>query len=223
MPRRPRFSLVFALMAAVAAAAVLSHGAAFGAEVPAFSGRAPAPPAGGEQTAVLAGGCIWGVDAVFKHVKGVSAVVSGYSGGDRATANYPAVSTGTTGHAEAVSIVYDPAKISYGQLLEIFFAVAHDPTEINRQGPDVGTQYRSAIFYANEGQKQVAQAYIDQLNRAGAFPASVATQVAPLKRFFPAEAYHQNYLARHPDQPYIVINDMPKLEQLKKRFPALYR
>lgn len=223
MPRRPRFFLAAALMAAVAAAGVLSHGAALGAEIPGFSGRAPSPPAGGEQTAVLAGGCFWGVDAVFRHVKGVSTVVSGYSGGDRATANYPAVSTGTTGHAEAVSIAYDPAKISYGQLLEIFFAVAHDPTERNRQGPDTGTQYRSAIFYANEGQKQVAQAYIDQLNRAGAFPAPIATQVAPLKRFYPAEEYHQNYLARHPDQPYIVIYDMPKLEQLKKRFPALYR
>lgn len=163
------------------------------------------------------------MDAVFKHVKGVSTVVSGYSGGARATASYEAVSTSTTDHAEAVSITYDPAKISYSQLLKVFFTVAHDPPELNRQGPDTGTQYRSAIFYANEEQKQVAQAYIDQLNKARVFPAPIVTQVVPLKQFFPAEEYHQNYLARHPYQPYIVIHDMPKLEQLKKRFPAIYR
>jgi peptide-methionine (S)-S-oxide reductase len=223
MLRNPRSLLASALLAAVATAGVLLNSAALGAEIPDFSGRISLPPAGGAQTAVLAGGCFWGVDAVFKHVKGVSTVVSGYSGGDRATANYEAVSTGATGHAEAVSIAYDPAKISYAQLLKIFFAVAHDPTELNRQGPDTGTQYRSAIFYANEGQKQVAQAYIDQLNKAGVFTAPIVTQVVPLKQFYPAEDYHQNYLARHSDQPYIVIHDMPKLEQLKKRFPAIYR
>lgn len=215
--------VVSALMAVVATEGVLLNSAALGAEIPDFSGQISSPPAGRAQTAVLAGGCFWGVDAVFKHVKGVSTVVSGYSGGDRATANYEAVSTGATGHAEAVIITYDPAKISYAQLLRVFFAVAHDPTELNRQGPDTGTQYRSAIFYANEGQKQVAQAYVDQLNKAGTFPAPIVTQVVPLKQFYPAEEYHQNYLARHPYQPYIVIHDMPKLEQLKKRFPAIYR
>lgn len=215
--------VVSALMAVVATAGVLLNSAALGAEIPDFSGQISSPPAGRAQTAVLAGGCFWGVDAVFKHVKGVSTVVSGYSGGDRATANYEAVSTGATGHAEAVSITYDPAKISYAQLLRVFFAVAHDPTELNRQGPDTGTQYRSAIFYENEEQKQLAQDYIGQLNKAGVFPAPIVTQVVSLKQFYPAEDYHQNYLARHPYQPYIVIHDMPKLEQLKKRFSAIYR
>jgi peptide-methionine (S)-S-oxide reductase len=153
----------------------------------------------------------------------VSRVVSGYSGGEPATANYEAVSTGRTGHAESVQITYDPAKISYGQLLKVFFAVAHDPTELNRQGPDVGTQYRSVIFYANGEQKQIAESYIGQLNKAGVFRVPIVTQVAPLKQFYPAEDYHQNYLALHPYQPYIVINDMPKLRQLRREFPALYR
>jgi len=192
------------------------------AEVPDFSGRLPAPAAG-QQTAVLAGGCFWGVDAVFKHVKGVSGVVSGYAGGELAAPSYEAVSQGTTGHAEAVSISYDPARISYSQLLKVFFSVAHDPTQLNRQGPDRGTQYRSAIFYANEAQKEQAVSYIDQLNKARVFPAPIVTQVAPLKQFYPAEAYHQNYLALHPYQPYIVVNDMPKLQELRKRFPTLYQ
>lgn len=195
---------------------------ALAADLPDFSG--PAPGAGNApQTAVLAGGCFWGVDAVFKHVKGVASVVSGYAGGDRATARYEIVSTGATGHAEAVSITYDPAKISYAQLLKIFFAVAHNPTELNRQGPDTGTQYRSAIFYANEKQKQVAQGYIDQLNQSRVFSAPIVTQLAPLQQFYPAEEYHQNYLARHPTQPYIVIHDQPKLERLRRQFPEFYR
>lgn len=189
---------------------VLWQGVALGAGLP-------------EQTAVFAGGCFWGVDAVFKHVQGVSKVVSGYSGGDRATANYAAVSTGTTGHAESVMVTYDPEKVSYGQLLQVFFSVAHDPTELNRQGPDTGTQYRSVIFYADEGQRQAAQAYIEQLTKAKTFSAPIVTQVVPLKQFYPAEGYHQNYLALHPYQPYIVINDMPKLRQLRQQFPALYR
>lgn len=188
-----------------------------------MSGRMPSPPATGEQTAFLAGGCFWGVDAVFKHVRGVSTVISGYSGGDGATANYETVSTGKTGHAETVSVTYDPAKISYVQLLKVFFSVAHDPTEVNRQGPDTGTQYRSAIFYANKEQKQVAQAYIDQLNKVRVFPAPIVTQVVPLKQFYPAEDYHQNYPARHPHQPYIVIHDMPKLQRLREQFPANYQ
>jgi peptide-methionine (S)-S-oxide reductase len=182
-------------------------------------------PAGASapQTAVLAGGCFWGVDAVFKHVKGVTKVVSGYAGGDAKTAEYETVSTGRTGHAESVQINYDPEQITYGQLLRIFFSVAHDPTELNRQGPDEGTQYRSAIFFANEDQKHVAEAYIAQLNEAKAFRHPVATQVVALKGFYRAEAYHQNYLELHPDNPYIVYNDLPKLGQLKKQFPDLYR
>jgi peptide-methionine (S)-S-oxide reductase len=184
---------------------------------------APLASAKGEQIAVLAGGCFWGVEAVFEHVKGVSDVKSGYSGGSTETARYEKVGTGETGHAESVKITYDPAKISYGQLLKVFFSVAHDPTELNRQGPDTGTQYRSAIFYANDEQKRIAQAYIDQLNRAKVFERPIVTEVAALKSFNEAEAYHQNYLVNHPDEPYIVINDMPKVENLKKELPALYK
>jgi peptide-methionine (S)-S-oxide reductase len=175
------------------------------------------------QTAVVAGGCFWGVDAVFKHVKGVTKVVSGYAGGDAKTAEYELVGTGRTGHAESVQIIFDPTEISYGQLLHIFFSVAHDPTELNRQGPDEGTQYRSAIFFLNDDQKHVAEAYIAQLNQAKVFRHPVVTQVAPLKGFYQAEAYHQNYLELHTDNPYIVYNDLPKLTQLRKQFPDLYR
>jgi peptide-methionine (S)-S-oxide reductase len=163
------------------------------------------------------------VDAVFKHVKGVTSVVSGYAGGNAGTAQYEVVSTGTTGHAESVKITYDASQISYGELLRIFFSVAHNLTELNRQGPDTGTQYRSAIFYANEGQKEVAETYIEQLNQAKAFPGRIVTQVVALKGFYAAEEYHQNFLARHPDYPYIVYNDLPKLRELQKEFPALYR
>jgi len=182
-----------------------------------------APGATGPQTAVLAGGCFWGVDAVFKHVKGVTKVVSGYAGGSAATAQYETVGTGRTGHAESVEITYDPAQITYGQLLRIFFSVAHDPTELNRQGPDEGTQYRSAIFVSNDDQKRIAEAYIAQLNEAKIFRRPVVTEIAPLKGFYAAEGYHQNYLALHPDNPYIVYNDLPKLTQLKKQFPDRYR
>jgi len=177
----------------------------------------------GEQTAVLAGGCFWGVEAVFEHVKGVKHAESGYAGGSAATASYEKVSMGTTGHAESVRITYDPSQISYGQLLKVFFSVAHDPTELNRQGPDTGTQYRSAIFYANEDQKRIAQAYIEQLNRAKAFNDVIVTQVVPLDAFHEAEAYHQDYLAHHPTEPYIVFNDIPKVENLRKEFPGLYK
>ncbi len=179
-------------------------------------------PSKAGQTAVLAGGCFWGVDGVFKHVKGVTSVTSGYSGGSEKTAQYETVSTGTTGHAESVMITYDPAKISYGQLLKIFFLVAHDPTEINRQGPDVGTQYRSIIFYANDEQKKTAQNYIAELNRSKALANPIVTEVVPLRQFYPAEEYHQNFLERNPDQPYIVYNDLPKLAELRKQFPSLY-
>ena len=184
---------------------------------------APLANAKGSQTAVLAGGCFWGIEAVFEHVKGVTDVRSGYSGGAAGTAKYEKVGTGETGHAESVQITYDPSQITYGQLLKVFFSVAHDPTELNRQGPDVGTQYRSAVFYANEEQKRIAQAYIDQLNRAKVFPAPIVTEVAALQSFHDAEAYHQDYLVRHPDQPYIVVNDLPKLENLKKELPNLYK
>jgi peptide-methionine (S)-S-oxide reductase len=177
----------------------------------------------GEQTAVLAGGCFWGVEAVFEHVKGVTDVKSGYSGGSLATAHYEKVGTGETGHAESVRITYDPSQVSYGQLLKVFFWVAHDPTELNRQGPDTGTQYRSAIFYANEEQRRIAQAYIEQLNRAKVFARPIATQVAALQSFNEAEAYHQDYLVNHPNEPYIVINDLPKVENLRRQIPGLYK
>jgi len=182
----------------------------------------PLAKAPGEQTAVLAGGCYWGVEGVFEHVKGVTRVVSGYSGGAADTASYRQVSSGRTGHAESVNISYDPAQISYGKLLKVFFSVAHDPTELNRQGPDTGTQYRSAIFYANAEQKRVADAYIAQLQAVRAFPRPIVTQVVPLKGFYDAEAYHQNYLDHHPNQPYIVINDLPKISNLKRQMPSLY-
>ena len=190
---------------------------------------APAPNGGAEttavkglQTAVFAGGCFWGVEAVFEHVKGVTDVKSGYSGGDAKTADYDLISEGNTGHAEAVQVTFDPTKITYVQLLTIFFSVAHDPTELNRQGPDTGTQYRSAIFYVDELQKKSALDYIDAINKSKALAKPVVTQVVPLKKFYEAEAYHQDYLVKNPDQPYIVIHDKPKVEDLKKRFPDLY-
>jgi peptide-methionine (S)-S-oxide reductase len=176
----------------------------------------------GTATAVFAGGCFWGVEAVFENVKGVTEAVSGYSGGDLPSPTYEQVSSGMTGHAESVRVTYDPSQVTYGQLLKVFFAVAHDPTQLNRQGPDTGTQYRSAIFYANADQQRVAQAYIGQLKEAKAFRRPIVTQVVPLRAFYAAEAYHQNYLVQHPDEPYIVINDMPKLAALKTELPQLY-
>ena len=176
----------------------------------------------GEQTAVFAGGCCWGVDAVFKHVKGVKDVKSGYSGGDAKNADYERVSDGDTGHAESVKVTFDPTKVTYVQLLGVFFSVAHDPTQLNFQGPDHGTQYRSAIFYATEEQKTLAIQYIDAINKSKAYSKPVVTEVVPLKAFYAAEEYHQNYLANHPTQPYIVYNDIPKVEALKQKFPDLY-
>lgn len=175
-----------------------------------------------EQTAVVAGGCFWGVQAVFQHVKGVISATSGYSGGSARTAEYELVSTGDTGHAESVKITYDPSQVTYGQLLKIFFSVAHDPTQLNRQGPDHGSQYRSSIFYGSDEQKRIAEAYIAQLEKANVFPGPIVTQVAPLKAFYTAEAYHQDYAARHPDDPYIVYNDAPKVAHLRQQFPNLY-
>ena len=181
----------------------------------------PASTAKGKQTAVLAGGCFWGVEGVFEHVKGVTDVVSGFAGGQKSTAQYETVSTGTTGHAESVQITYDPSQITYGQLLKVYFAVAHDPTELNRQGPDSGTQYRSAIFYANNEQKNIAEAYIKQLNEAHVFSRAIVTQVVPLHGFYAAESYHQHFLQNNPTYPYIVYNDLPKIAALKKEFPAM--
>ena len=184
---------------------------------------APMSTAEGLQTAVVAGGCFWGIQAVYQHVNGVSGAVSGYAGGSKATAFYQIVSLGQTSHAEAVQITYDPKKISYGKILQIFFSVAHDPTQLNRQGPDRGTQYRSAIFYQNDAQKRIAEAYVTQLSKAHAFKRPIVTQLAPLETFYPAESYHQDYAFLHPNQPYIAINDLPKVENLKGLFADLYR
>lgn len=214
--------IVFSIAAAVACSVVQSgtrNGNAVAVETENLS-----QPEGikGTQSAVFAGGCFWGMDAVFRHVKGVIKVRSGYAGGDARSADYEQVSVGDTGHAESVNVTFDPTKVSYVQLLSIFFSVAHDPTEVDRQGPDVGTQYRSVVFYSNDGQKKAADAYIDAINRSKAFDKPVATQVVPLKAFYEAEAYHQNYLAGHLDQPYIIYNDLPKLTALKEKFPDLY-
>jgi peptide-methionine (S)-S-oxide reductase len=174
------------------------------------------------QTAVISGGCFWGVQAVFQHVKGVISATSGYSGGAANTAEYEIVSGGETGHAESVKIVYDSSQITYGQLLRVFFSVAHNPTELNRQGPDTGTQYRSSIFYGSDEQKRIAEAYIAQLDKAKVYPRPIVTQVVPLKAFYSAEAYHQDYATHHPDNPYIVYNDAPKVANLRQQFPDLY-
>jgi peptide-methionine (S)-S-oxide reductase len=183
----------------------------------------PLAAAAQSQTAVFSGGCFWGVDAVFKHVKGVTKVVSGYSGGEASTAHYDIVSEGTTGHAESVEVTFDPSKVTYETLLKVYFSVAHDPTELNFQGPDHGTQYRSAIWYGNADQQKAAQAAIADLTQKKVYKGPIVTQVVPLKKFYPAEDYHQNYLAQHMTQPYIVYNDIPKVENLKAKYPELYR
>jgi peptide-methionine (S)-S-oxide reductase len=195
------------------------------ASAPAALPPEPAPVgiAAASDTAVFAGGCFWGVEAVFEHLKGVSSAASGYAGGSTDSPTYRQVSSGATGHAEAVLVVYDPGQISYDQLLQIFFTVAHDPTQLNRQGPDVGTQYRSAVFYRNQAQREATERYIAKVREARLYPGRIVTEVAPLGTFHEAEAYHQDYLVRHPTQPYIVINDAPKLERLRREFPALYR
>jgi len=193
---------------------------AIAAALPA-SGTTVLPPRA--DTAVFAGGCFWGIEAVFEHLKGVTSAVSGYAGGTVRSPSYEQVSTGRTGHAESVEVIYDPAVISYAQLLEVFFKVAHDPTELNRQGPDEGTQYRSAIFFRTPAQQQAATAYVAELGRSRRFSAPIVTVIAPLTAFYPAEDYHQGYMALHPNQPYIVYNDAPKLVRLEHDFPALYR
>jgi peptide-methionine (S)-S-oxide reductase len=183
----------------------------------------PAPTSGGLQKIVLAGGCFWGVQGVYEHTKGVTQAVSGYSGGSAATAHYEMVGTEQTGHAESVQVTYDPKQISYGKILQIFFSVAHNPTELNYQGPDTGPSYRSAIFYANVEQERVAEAYIAQLDKAHVFPAAIVTKLEPFKGFYPAEDYHQDFLVLHPTYPYIVINDLPKVANLKRLFADYYR
>lgn len=183
----------------------------------------PLAAAKGQESAVLAGGCFWGVQAVFEHLKGVTSVTAGYSGGRTKSPGYEMVSSGLTGHAESVSISFDPSQITYGQILMVYFAVAHDPTQLNRQGPDTGSQYRSAIFYSNEQQKRIAQAYVAQLDAASVYAQKIVTQIVPFEAFYPAEGYHQDYLANHPTDPYIVYNDLPKLERLKQQFSELYR
>jgi peptide-methionine (S)-S-oxide reductase len=190
---------------------------------PAMDVPADAAKNAGLQTAVLAGGCFWGVQAVFQHVKGVTRAVSGYAGGAKDTASYQVVSSGGTGHAESVQITFDPREISYGRILQVYFSVAHDPTQLDRQGPDFGPQYRSAIFYGDEAQKKVAQAYIAQLNGAGVFKRPIVTQLNPLTGFYPAEDYHQDYATLHPNSPYIAFNDLPKVENLQRVFGGLYR
>ena len=222
---RFRWPLQTMFMLGLVLAGIVLWAPIYGAETPVVLpppalDNAKAP--GSAETAVLAGGCFWGVQGAFEHVRGVQRVVAGYAGGDRATAHYDMVSSGATGHAESVEITFDPAQISFGQLLQIAFSVVFDPTQLNRQAPDVGSQYRSVVFYGNESQKHIAAAYIDQLNQAHAFPRPIVTRVDPLKGFFAAEDYHQDYLIHHTDVPYIAIYDLPKLENLKRIFPAIY-
>jgi len=214
--------LALLLVASLPAATACNARAGTAAAVPAPVVDAPRASTSSKQTAVVAGGCFWGVQAVFQHVKGVISATSGYSGGSKKNPDYETVSSGETGHAESVKIVYDPSQITYGELLRVFFSVAHDPTELNRQGPDEGTQYRSLIFYSNDEQKRIAEAYIAQLDQAKVFARPIATQVVPLQAFYPAEAYHQNYATLHPDNPYIMFNDAPKVANLQHEFPDLY-
>ena len=216
-----RASAVF-LMVTLAGVVACNAGERSGAALPNPAVDATLTTTKSKQTAIVAGGCFWGIQAVFQHVKGVVSATSGYSGGAVGTAEYELVSNGDTGHAESVKITYDPSQITYGQLLRVFFSVAHDPTQLNRQGPDTGRQYRSSIFYNSNEQKRIAEAYITQLDKDKIFPRPIVTQVVPLKAFYPAEAYHQDYATRHPDSPYIVYNDSPKVARLRQQFPDLY-
>ncbi|MHC4049953.1 peptide-methionine (S)-S-oxide reductase MsrA [Bradyrhizobium sp. 25ACV] len=223
--RRPALASLLAATTALSLTFAMAFAAPSRAAEDAVVIPAPAmdaAPASGIQTAVIAGGCFWGVQGVFQHTAGVVNAVSGYAGGTKATADYQTVSSGRTGHAEAVEIKYDPKKISYGKILQIYFSVAHDPTQLNRQGPDVGTQYRSAVFTTSDEQKKVVEAYIAQLNGAKVFSKPIVTKVGALEAFYPAEAYHQDYLTLHPNQPYIAYNDLPKVENLKKLFADNY-
>jgi peptide-methionine (S)-S-oxide reductase len=219
--RRSLGSLAFALGTVIAVQVIVNGESASGFPDPMKD--IAASPGKGQETAVLAGGCFWGMEAIFERLAGVSDVVSGFAGGSRMTAHYEIVSMGTTGHAESVRITYDPSVITFGRLLKVYFAVAHDPTELNRQGPDEGTQYRSSIFYSNDEQKEVALSYIQQLGAARVFRRRIVTTVVPLEGFFPAEAYHQHFLDRNPNYPYIVYNDLPKLKRLSQEFPDLLK
>jgi peptide-methionine (S)-S-oxide reductase len=210
-------------LAALALAACRLGADAINQVIPAPALDTPAAEATGPQVAVLAGGCFWGLQGMFEHVQGVTRVVAGYSGGSKATAHYPMVGTETTGHAESVEITFDPKRISYGQLLRLYFAVAHDPTELNRQGPDSGPSYRSEIFFSSPTQERIARAYLDQLTRAKVFNAPIVTKIEPMKGFYPAEGYHQDFLIHNPTYPYIVRNDLPKIDALKRVYPEIYR
>jgi len=214
--------MVAMMLTVLAATLACRAGSGASAAVPAPVVDEDKAAAKGNETAVVAGGCFWGIQAVFSHVKGVHSATSGYSGGTVKDPDYETVSSGRTGHAESVKIVYNPSKVSYGELLRVFFSVALDPTEVNRQGPDTGTQYRSVIFYSNDEQKRIAEAYIAQLDQAKVFSKRIATQVVPLQAFYEAEGYHQNYFEMHPSDPYIVYNDAPKVANLRKEFPELY-
>ena len=221
MPGRVALRSAF-LSLLVASCLVAGCRAATNVPVPAATNDAPLTQNKGKQTAVFAGGCFWGTQSVFERVKGVLATTAGYAGGSAGTATYDQVTTETTGHAESVRVVYDPSKITYGQLLRVFFSVAHDPTELNRQGPDVGTSYRSVIFYSSDEQRKISLDYIAQLDAAGVFPKKIVTQVVPLKGFYEAEAYHQDYALHNPDNPYILVCDRPKIAALKREFPELF-
>jgi len=228
--RSPRGTSIYALLGAIALTAIfavaktsLTQAAEPAVVIPTPALDMPASPNGEPQTIVLAGGCFWGVQGVFEHTKGVIQAVSGYSGGTKETAHYEMVGTEKTGHAESVRVTYDPKQISYGKVLQIYFSVAHNPTELNYQGPDSGPSYRSAIFYANDEQKRVAKAYIAQLDQARVFPTAIVTRLEQLTGFYPAETYHQDFLVLHPAYPYIVFNDLPKVENLKRLFPDYYR
>ena len=215
--------LIAILVLAVIVISRPANAAASSVALPNPAVDAPLAAKSSKETAVVAGGCFWGIQTVFQHVKGVKDATSGYSGGSVASPTYEDVSSGDTGHAESVKITFDPSQVSYGQLLKVFFSVAHDPTQLNRQGPDTGSQYRSVIFYANDEQKHIAEAYISQLTQAKSFPRPIVTQVVPLKAFYMAEGYHQNYAMLHPDNPYIAINDAPKVEHLRQQLPDLYK
>lgn len=220
----------FPMKKTILAVALAAFGLSCGASADAVNRSIPAPAvdtpvaeANGHQVAVLAGGCFWGLQGMFEHVRGVTKVVAGYSGGDKATAHYEMVGTETTGHAESVEITFDPKQISYGQLLRLFFSVAHDPTQLDRQSPDSGPSYRSEIFFGSPSQERVAKAYVEQLSKAKIFASPIVTKIEPLKAFYPAEDYHQDYLIHNPHQPYIVFNDLPKIDALKRAYPEIYR
>jgi peptide-methionine (S)-S-oxide reductase len=221
-PLRHRAARLMIMAASAVALAQVARAAESAIAIPPAA-ESPATESKDLQKVVVAGGCFWGVQAVFQHVKGVISAVSGYAGGSPMQANYSAVSTGVTGHAEAVEVVFDPKVVSYGQILQVFFSVAHDPTELDRQGPDVGSQYRSEIFAQDEAQATLAKSYVAQLDKAAVYRQKIVTKIGPLKSFSAAEPYHQDYLFHHPNQPYIVYNDLPKIENLKRLFPDLYR